>query len=134
MIRHSPYNTYISSLSGTRVTNNRRKKLAMKNGGSFLLLLWIFPCWSSAFAPSSSVALLKSSHQRPKSWLADFLNGDSEVPVAEVSDEAQSLFPTAEFLELEITLHRPLGCTVEESLADHPVEHVVFVSKVSPIN
>jgi hypothetical protein len=41
------------------------------------------------------------------------------------------LFPTAEFLDLEMKLHRPLGCTVEESLADHPVTHVVFVSKVS---
>jgi hypothetical protein len=40
---------------------------------------------------------------------------------------AENLFPYAEFLEFVLSPHRPLGCTVEESLAD--ARHI-FVTKV----
>jgi hypothetical protein len=41
---------------------------------------------------------------------------------------AENLFPKAEFLEFVLSPHRPLGCTVEESLAD--ARHI-FVTKVA---
>jgi hypothetical protein len=40
---------------------------------------------------------------------------------------AENIFPYAEFKEFVLFPHRPLGCTVEESLAD--ARHI-FVTKV----
>jgi hypothetical protein len=42
----------------------------------------------------------------------------------------RDVFPTAEFLTFELADHRPMGCTVEESL--FPDDDYVFVSKVVP--
>lgn len=52
-----------------------------------------------------------------------------EQPASDVTDTSSSLFPGSEILEFELAEHKPLGCTVEESLA-HPVEKHVFVTKV----
>jgi hypothetical protein len=133
----------------------------MKNGcpvssACFGLLLWILPLGSSAFAPSdagwrrsssssSSSSSSTAKGTRFKLWLEAFIDeDDTGVPLPQkvVASEVwtpQELFPTAEFLDLNIKEHRPLGCTIEESLAIHPVTHVVFVSKVrqfksNPIN
>jgi hypothetical protein len=60
----------------------------------------------------------------------DESNADASM-TAGVSIELteKQAFPDAEFLEFVLEEHRPLGCTVEESLA-HPKEKFVFVSKV----
>jgi hypothetical protein len=47
---------------------------------------------------------------------------------SDVNGSAENLFPDAEFLEFVLSPHRPLGCTVEESLAD--ARHI-FVTKVT---
>ena len=51
----------------------------------------------------------------------------SEEPV-DVTD-TDTLFPGATVLEFSLKQHKPLGCTVEESLA-HPAEKHIFISKV----
>jgi C-terminal processing protease CtpA/Prc len=45
-------------------------------------------------------------------------------------DPPSDIFPTAEFLTFELADHRPLGCTVEETLFED--ENYVFISKVVP--
>jgi hypothetical protein len=42
----------------------------------------------------------------------------------------ESAFPSAQVLEVSLPEHKPLGCTVEESLGDTDLKPV-FVSKVS---
>jgi hypothetical protein len=91
----------------------------------------IHPFWSSAFAPSVALLGSRSSaeRERSRSWLPASMDKDDLL--SSLTPTPKELFPTADFLDFEMKLHRPLGCTVEESLADHPVTHVVFVSKVS---
>jgi hypothetical protein len=48
---------------------------------------------------------------------------------AEEPVEETTLFPSAQFLGFTLAEHKPLGCTVEESLA-HPKEKYVFCSKI----
>lgn len=49
---------------------------------------------------------------------------ESQAPI-----EQHTSFPSAQLLNLTLTEHKPLGCTVEESLA-HPKEKHVFCSKI----
>jgi hypothetical protein len=42
---------------------------------------------------------------------------------------AENMFPDATILEFTLEEHKPLGCTVEESLA-HPMEKHVFITKL----
>jgi hypothetical protein len=116
------------------------------NGNSALLvlLMWIihpslaFMVPAIALLSSSSSSSYSAKHQRSRWRLAAASSAnlvpeeDTNMPSAQtLLSSQQELFPTAKsFLDLEIKLHRPLGCTVEESLADHSVTHVVFVSKV----
>ena len=56
-----------------------------------------------------------------------------EVPLAQEGEDepkmsAKTVFRGAEFLTIALSEHRPLGCTVEESLAG---QRHVFVSKVT---
>jgi S1-C subfamily serine protease len=53
---------------------------------------------------------------------------DTAMSSSEVNGSDETLFPNAEFLEFILSPHRPLGCTVEESLAD--TRHI-FVTKVT---
>lgn len=60
--------------------------------------------------------------------------GKTETAVIFTMDESiimteKEAFPDAEFHDFVLKEHRPLGCTVEESLA-HPMEKHVFVAKV----
>jgi hypothetical protein len=45
----------------------------------------------------------------------------------------ESAFPSAQVIEVSLPEHKPLGCTVEESLGD-TVLKPVFVSKVSKVH
>jgi C-terminal processing protease CtpA/Prc len=47
-----------------------------------------------------------------------------------VKQDHKDIFPTAQFYTFEMPQHRPLGCTVEESM--DALENYVFVSKVIP--
>lgn len=49
----------------------------------------------------------------------------SEEPV----DVAEKLFPDATVLEFTLEEHKPMGLTIEESLA-HPMEKHIFVTKL----
>ena len=51
---------------------------------------------------------------------------DTSLP----TEVAKEIFPSAEFITFELADHRPLGCTIEETL--DPDEDYVFVSKVVP--
>lgn len=51
------------------------------------------------------------------------------VDAAPADIDAEKLFPEATILEFTLEHHKPLGCTVEESLA-HPMEKHVFITKV----
>jgi hypothetical protein len=53
---------------------------------------------------------------------------DTSLISSDVDGSDDALFPNAEFLEFVLSPHRPLGCTVEESLAD--TRHI-FVTKVT---
>jgi hypothetical protein len=68
----------------------------------------------------------KSGSVRVSTAMAVLTDNDSMSSVLYGSDD--HLFPNAEFLEFVLTPHRPLGCTVEESLAD--TRHI-FVAKVT---
>jgi C-terminal processing protease CtpA/Prc len=69
-----------------------------------------------------------SSHRAMTLKLAKALS-DDDTSATIVTKSAESYFVDAEFFELQISPHRPLGCTVEESLGEG--RHV-FVSKVVP--
>ena len=49
---------------------------------------------------------------------------------ASEGESYETVFPGAEILQVSLTHHKPLGCTVDESLADKELKPV-FVSKVS---
>jgi len=53
----------------------------------------------------------------------------SEEPVDVTETLESKLFPDATVLDFTLEKHKPLGCTVEESLA-HPMEKHIFVTKV----
>jgi hypothetical protein len=52
------------------------------------------------------------------------------VPVPDniIAASSEALFPNAEYLDFSLLPHRPMGCTVEESLAD---ARLIFVTKVT---
>jgi hypothetical protein len=106
-----------------------------------LFLMLIHPFLALAFVPSfalrststtASTSTSSSKSKSSRSWLGASVEDDTDSEISQASDllTPKELFPTAEFKDLEIKRHRPLGCTVEESLADHPVTNIVFVSKV----
>jgi hypothetical protein len=53
-----------------------------------------------------------------------------EEDVTNNMKQHKDIFPTAQFYTFEMAEHRPLGCTVEESM--DTLENYVFVSKVIP--
>mmetsp|Transcript_73639 Transcript_73639/g.213316 ORF Transcript_73639/g.213316 Transcript_73639/m.213316 type:complete len:288 (+) Transcript_73639:124-987(+) len=50
----------------------------------------------------------------------------------EIRAQVSEMYPEAELLTLELTEHKPLGCTVEESFDTENDPSIVFVSKVVP--
>ena len=63
------------------------------------------------FATAAAFAPVRSSPRRP-----------SALPAT-----PQEMLAGAEFLEIELFPHKPMGCTAEESLAQ---EELVFISKI----
>ena len=59
---------------------------------------------------------------------ADDDNGMTNSTEA-LSSRAESVFPKAQILTIELTDHVPLGCTVEESV--HEDDDFIFISKVT---
>jgi C-terminal processing protease CtpA/Prc len=55
---------------------------------------------------------------------------EEDVGGNNVKQDHKDIFPTAQFYTFEMPQHRPLGCTVEESM--DALENYVFVSKVIP--
>lgn len=70
-----------------------------------------------------------SQHYRIKA--ARSSQTSDEVPVTVAAAEPANFLEGAEILELTLEKHRPLGCTVEESLAKGH-ENIVFCSRVVP--
>ena len=62
--------------------------------------------------------------------LKPILQASVDDEIFTTTNDADTFFPQAEMIEFVLPKHRPLGCTVEESLADNDVAHHVFVSKV----
>jgi hypothetical protein len=73
----------------------------------------------SSFFPSKSSGVLRVSTSTAILVATEDMSSDVI--------SAENLFPSAEFKEFVLSPHRPLGCTVEESLAD--ARHI-FVTKV----
>ena len=69
-------------------------------------------------------------HQRIKATGKPFFS-DEASPSLTTAEEALDFLQGAEILELTLPDHRPLGCTVEESLGKL-YANVVFCSKVTP--
>ena len=82
-----------------------------RHAKGFLSPVSFFPSISGGVRVGTSTAILVATEEN---------NSDIR--------SSENLFPNAEFLEFVLSPHRPLGCTVEESLAD--ARHI-FVSKVA---
>jgi hypothetical protein len=85
-------------------------------GFGFLSSVSSFPSISGGVRVSTSTAIMVATDDNNS--ISSDVNGGS----------AENVFPNAEFLEFVLSPHRPLGCTVEESLAD--ARHI-FVTKVA---
>jgi hypothetical protein len=89
---------------------------------------------TNAFIPTrqlSSSFIVRQSNN-PKIQLQTSVEAEdviSDTPNS-LKPAPKDVFPTAQFYTFDMPEHRPLGCTVEESL--DPLEEYVFVSKVAP--
>ena len=100
----------------------------------FVLSLILLPSRSFGFSPSRRAAALVRTTTKLYSEAQTFSSIDSEE-----SDEAnngrpnlQGCLANARWIEFALTDHKPLGCSVEESLASEPDgANYVFVSEVS---
>jgi hypothetical protein len=96
--------------------------------------LRLFPHASVGFAPSLSVN--NNFHSRPERTLTKLKSETQPTSLVESSAEG---FPSltgalknCELHEFVLQNHKPLGCSVEESLADEPDRvKYVFVAQVS---
>jgi hypothetical protein len=109
--------------------------------------LWLLPT-VAAFAPtttttncwhplsSSSSSSSATSTASPILLQVPFIRHHTklfsavEEDVANNVNDYKDVFPTAQFYTFEMPAHRPLGCTVDESM--DALENYVFVSKVIP--
>lgn len=83
---------------------------------------------ATAFVP---LAVTFHCH-RPKGHAAKSMTSTRIYSTSKESStdiSAENMFPDATILEFTLEEHKPLGCTVEESLA-HPMEKHVFITKV----
>lgn len=105
---------YIVTVTAWYLVEREQSLTTMKQRAALpcIILQLVFLPWACGFA-------LQPAFSRTTTRLRD-----SEEPV-----EQQLLFPSSQILEFTLTNHKPLGCTVEESLA-HPTEKHVFVAKV----
>lgn len=71
-------------------------------------------------------SLGKSLHRRSITWL--YASREHEFDV--VLEQIQEVYPMAKIVTIELKEHKPLGCTVEESLDTQNDPSVVFVSKI----
>ena len=85
---------------------------------------------SNAYAPGGvRVSLRKSVERRPTVWLSESKGQDlTEFDV--VLKRVHDVYPNANIAAIELKEHKPLGCTVEESLDTNNDPSVVFVSKL----
>ena len=99
---------------------------------SFLSLLAFLPL-NSGFVSSHrrrSVAFSPWTRTLPLAAAAEKEDGETLDGVLNVTDTFNNtLFPGSHVLEFTLLNHKPLGCTVEESLA-HPMEKHIFITKV----
>jgi predicted metalloprotease with PDZ domain len=57
------------------------------------------------------------------------LNSTSSDEALLIMDKVKEVFPSGTILTMELAEHRPLGCTVEESLNED--DDYVFISKIT---
>jgi hypothetical protein len=139
---------FLSGYSKTSVVDERRLKTMrlMRRCRSLCTALLLSKC--AAFVVSPEIRTggsIRRFHRHDTGFLSSVSSFPSEsggrvsttsLAVTEennsmstdVNGSAETLFPGAEFLEFVLSPHRPLGCTVEESLAD--TRHI-FVTKVA---
>jgi hypothetical protein len=106
----------------------------MRRCRSLCLTLFLSKC--AAFLVSPEIRTGGTIHRHdtgfgflsPVSFTAIMVATDENDSMSSDVSSAENLFPNAEFLEFLLSPHRPLGCTVEESLAD--ARHI-FVTKVA---
>jgi hypothetical protein len=134
-----------------RAANNSRFLLAsamvvvMVQSSSFCQAFSVMPQFQRYYAGGTmihSAVSSSSSYPHFQLYAAASSMDDDEDTISALSpevDEEQSLYPAAEMVTMEMTDHRPLGCTVEESLApqdendsNRGLQPPVFVSKLVP--
>jgi predicted metalloprotease with PDZ domain len=84
---------------------------------------------TNAFIPTSTRQLLSSFIVR-QSNSANNPKTPTQLQNSLKAPAPKEAFPTAQFYNFDMPEHRPLGCTIEETL--DPTEEYVFVSKVVP--
>lgn len=93
-----------------------------------LILSGLFLTQVSSFYTSPNT-FLSRRHYRIKATGYFMESSDDSSPVIVTAAETDIFLEGAEIVEVCLEVHRPLGCTVEESLAKG-YEKVVFCSKV----
>lgn len=84
----------------------------------------LFPLAATAFLPAAPSTFARTASTRFHSTASSDDPSSMDVVVS-----AQDLFPDATILNFTLQEHKPLGCTVEESLA-HANEKHIFVTKL----
>lgn len=125
-------NTFLGDLSKTPTAVGMRNKLFF-----FIAAVWTPLITKAFFVPALGsrrmIATFWTQHPSSGSPFRLYESVEEQKVVYgidEVLAKVQESYPDAEILSVTLEDHRPLGCTVEESLDTTSDASVVFVSKI----